>query len=367
MVSEFYESYRDRHRLAEGWKRRGRKIIGYFCNFTPEELIYAAGFIPVRIRGTTENIGLADKHIPSFYCSYMRGAFDQALKGQYHYLDGVVFPTACDMTRDLFSLWKLNTKLPYYWYLPLPSQSTDSAIEFATHELELFKESLEDFSGNEIKTEPLKQAIKTYNKNRSLVGEVYKLGMKDVPPLSGSDVFGITLAGLVMPKDEHSTMVTKLLGSIPNSLESSVNGPRLMVAGNNFESIELLQTIENLGGRIVIDDLDTGSRYYGSKVTEGQEPLKAISERYLREVKCPCKHDAEDRLKRILELARSYRVNGVILVIQKYCDTHLFDRPWIESSLQREGYPVLSIEHSDIGWSSGKFKTMVQAFIEMLE
>ena len=82
MVSEFYESYRNRHQLAEGWKLRGRKLVGYFCSLTPEELIYAAGLIPVRIRGTVENISLADAHLPSFCCSYMRGAIDQVLRGR---------------------------------------------------------------------------------------------------------------------------------------------------------------------------------------------------------------------------------------------------------------------------------------------
>jgi benzoyl-CoA reductase/2-hydroxyglutaryl-CoA dehydratase subunit BcrC/BadD/HgdB len=55
------------------------------------------------------------------------------------------------------------------------------------------------------------------------------------------------------------------------------------------------------------------------------------------------------------------------MVIQKYCDTHLYDRPWIESRLKEEKMPVLVVDHSDTGWVGGKFKTMVQAFIEMLE
>jgi len=367
MVSEFYEAYSNRHQLAEGWRQAGKKIFGYFCSYTPEELIYSAGIIPVRIRGSAENIELADAHLPTFCCSYVRSALDQALKGRYSYLAGAVFPKTCDMTRDLYAIWKRNVKLPYYWFLPVPGKSTDEAVEFFAHELRLFKESLEGYSNQEISDESLKQAIRLYNENRSLVEEVYKLGLSDNHPLSGSQVFGILLAGLIMPKEEHNAMLSKLLSSLPSSTRSSEKKIRLLISGNTFENIELLQAVEECGGEVVIDDLDIGTRYYGSTVDENFEPLRALAERYLRKVPCPCKHPAEPRLEGMLKLAKDYRVKGVILVIQKYCDTHLYDRPWIESRLKEEGLPVLAVEHSDTGWAGGRFKTMVRAFIEMLE
>jgi benzoyl-CoA reductase subunit C len=139
-----------------------------------------------------------------------------------------------------------------------------------------------------------------------------------------------------------------------------------MIAGNTFETIELLQAVEESGGNVVVDDIDIGSRYYFSAVDENAEPLRALAERYLRKVPCPCKHPAETRFYHILKLAKDYRVKGVILLTQKYCDTHLYDRPWLESSLKDNGIPVLIVDHSDTGWTGGKFKTMVQAFIEMV-
>lgn len=366
MASEFYERYRNRHQLAEDWKRSGKKVFGYFCNYTPEELIYSAGIIPVRIRGSAENIDLADAHLPTFCCSYMRSALNEALKGTYGYLDGAVFPKTCDMTRALYSIWKRNIRLPYYWSLPVPGKRTDEAVDFFVHELRLLKESLEEFCGNEISDEALRGAIRLYNDNRSLVADVYKLGLRDSPPLSGSQLYGLLLAGQVMPKEEHNAMLRELLDSVAAPSASGHSGERLMMSGNTFENVEVLQAIEESGGEVVIDDLDIGTRYYGSKVDEDSEPLRALAERYLTKVPCPCKHPAEPRLEHILELAREYRVRGVILMNQKYCDTHLYERPWIERRLKEEGIPALVVEHSDTGWVGGKFKTMVQAFIEML-
>jgi benzoyl-CoA reductase/2-hydroxyglutaryl-CoA dehydratase subunit BcrC/BadD/HgdB len=239
-------------------------------------------------------------------------------------------------------------------------------VEFLTQELKLFKESLEKYTGQKITDDSLKQAIKVYNENRRLLQDVYRLRLRDNLPISGSQIFGINMSGLVMPKEQHSEMLRKLLKDVPSPKPSPDGRVRLMVAGNTFENIELLQAIEESGADVVIDDIDTGTRYFWATVDEKTEPLRALSERYLRKIPCPCKHPAGQRLDRILELAKEYKVKGIILVIQKFCDAHLYERPWLESTLKEQGYPVLVVEHSDIGWSGGKFKTSVQAFIEML-
>jgi len=366
MASEFSEAYNKRHELAEEWRQGGRKLFGYFCNYTPEEIIYAAGIIPVRIRGSAENIQFADAHLPTFCCSYVRTALDQALRGRYGYLEGAVFPKTCDMTRCLPSVWKRTVQLPYHWFMPMPGIVSDHAIDFLVQELRLFKESLEEYTGERIDDDSLNEAIRTYDDNRALMQEVYNLAKPDHPTLSGSDLFAIELSGLVLPKDEHSAMLRRLLNEPPPN-RSADEKVRLMIAGNTFENMEAMEAIEECGGNVVIDDLDIGTRYYCIHIDEGPTPLRALATGYLRRVPCPCKHPTEPRLENMLKLAKDYRVKGVILMNQKYCDTHLYDRGWIESTLQQAGYPVLLVEHSDIGWVGGKFKTMVRAFIEMLE
>jgi len=366
MVDDFYTIYTNRHRLAEGWKNQGKKIFGYYCSYTPEEIISAAGIIPVRIRGSSDNVELADTHLPTFCCGFVRTSLDQALKGKYHYLDGVVFPKSCDMTRVLPSIWRLNIQLPYMYYIPVPGKRTDEAVEFLIQELDLFKKSIEDFTGQKISEEALKAAIRIYNEHRSLVAQIYKLALNDNPPLSGVEMFGIIMSSLIMPKEQHTIMLKELLNTIPAKIHAADGKVRLMLAGNTFENIGVVQAIEESGGQIVIDDLDMGTRHYDTLVDETVEPIRALAERYLNRVPCPCKHPTNARMDHILKLAEDYRVKGVILLNQKYCDTHLYDRPWIEHTLKEHDIPILFVEHSDIGWAGGKFKTMVQAFMEMI-
>jgi benzoyl-CoA reductase subunit C len=367
MVSEFLDAYRNRHELAEGWKKEGRKICGFFCNYVPEELISAAGAVPVRIRGGTENIEVADAHLPTFCCSYIRSVLELALKGRYSYLDGVVFPKSCDMTRVLPGIWKRNVPTPFQYMLPVPGRDTDEAVDFLTHELDRFRQSLAAEFGGDVGDEALGKSIKTYNENRALVGRVYELALSDTSPLSGSDMFGVLISGMIMPKDQHNAMLRKLLDNPPAPQGGSNGKVRLMIVGNTFETADLLRVMEECGAQVVIDDIDTGTRYYETLVDESLDPLRGLAVRYLRKTPCPCKHPTERRLERILALASEYRVKGVVLLNQKYCDSHLYDRPWIESRLKENGLQVLFVEHSDIGWVGGKFKTMVEAFLEMVE
>jgi benzoyl-CoA reductase subunit C len=232
-------------------------------------------------------------------------------------------------------------------------------------ELELFKESIEEYIGRKVHSDDLANAIKVYNENRSLLSAIYKLNLKDNPPVPGSTLFGILMSGFIMPKEEHNVMFRRFLENMPESGPSTDERMHLMVAGNTFETVEIFQAIEDCGADVVIDDLDFGTRYFTSLVKESGNPFRALAERYILKVPCPCKHPADDRMAHLLRLAREYRVKGVILVNQKYCDTHLYDRPLIESELKRNGLPALLVEHSDTGWAGGKFKTMVQAFIEM--
>lgn len=366
MISDFYEKYKNKHKLAEGWRRQGRKIFGYYCSYTPEEILAAARIIPVRIRGSSENVQLADAHLPTYCCSYARSSLDQALQGKYSYLDGVVFPKSCDMTRVLPSIWRINIKLPYLYYLPIPGKRTSEAVDFLIYELDLFKHSLEEYTNQTIGPIELKNAIKTYNQHRSLIWQVYEMALRKKPPITGSEMYGILMSALVMPKEEHNVMLKELLSKIPVDDISEDVKVRLMLVGNTFENIGVLEAIEESGGQVVIDDLDIGTRHYDTLVNETIEPMRAIAERYLGRVPCPCKYPATSRMDYILKLAKDYRVKGVILINQKYCDTHLYDKPWIESTLREHGIPMLFVEHSDIGWSGGKFKTMVQAFIEMI-
>ncbi len=60
LLDDFKALYTDRHTYAIEWKRAhpGAKVLGYFCTYVPEEILYAADVLPVRILGGHEQRGV---------------------------------------------------------------------------------------------------------------------------------------------------------------------------------------------------------------------------------------------------------------------------------------------------------------------
>ena len=50
IMEKFLQWATNRHEYAREWKKKtGKKLVGYLCTYSPEELFYAAGVLPVRI------------------------------------------------------------------------------------------------------------------------------------------------------------------------------------------------------------------------------------------------------------------------------------------------------------------------------
>ena len=110
-------------------KKSGKKVVGYFCSYAPEELIWAAGALPVRMFGTNENIHLADTHLQSYCCSLVRGILEEALANRLDFLDGVVFPHTCDSFQRLSDIWRLNITGQFHIDVVLPVKLDTSSAK----------------------------------------------------------------------------------------------------------------------------------------------------------------------------------------------------------------------------------------------
>ena len=367
MISDFQEKYAKRHEIARQWKSEGKKVFGYFCGYVPEEMIDAAGIIPVRILGSLEKVTLADTHLQSFICAFARSCLDQGLKGTYDYLDGIVASKTCDIMRNMPSIWSRNIDIPFTAYIGAPAKRTEAARQCLIEEFQILRSKLEEFMGKKIDDESINESIEVYNQSRSMLRDLYELRNQENSPLSGSDFYQVVKAGFVLPKREYNEMLSALKSDLSSASSSNGNGVRLLVSGSTFEDVNVLKMIEEVGGEIVSDDLCVGSRYFWDLVEPGPDPIKALADRYQMRVTCPCKHPSEERLERILEDVKKNKVQGVISIVQKFCDTHLFEYPFMKDTLEKNDIPFLYLETEDRLGEEGQFKTRVQAFVEMLQ
>src|SRR4030042_6980680 len=117
-MERFHEVRRNPHQYAQEWKQRtGRKIIGYFCSYTPEELIYAAGILPIRILGGHEPQDVTERYSFGHFCPFSRDCLAQGLIGRYQYVDGITMSHSCMHMRQSFNSWRMNVPISYSHYL----------------------------------------------------------------------------------------------------------------------------------------------------------------------------------------------------------------------------------------------------------
>lgn len=368
MVSpdQFAHLVSQRHQYAREWKQRtGGKVVGYLCTYIPEEVLYAAGVLPVRLLGEHQPEAVTEAHIPGFFCSYSRGCLAQALQGHYDYLDGLIAPHGCYQIRQAYAVWKRHSPVEYSFYFFMPTLvRSPRAQQALVAEIERLKASLEGWRGQPLGHNALWEAVEVYNANRRLLQQLYRLRKGDHYPLSGSQVLQTVLAAQVMDKQEHSHRLREMLANLTPT--QGQGGARLMLVGSVMDDPALLELVESLGGDVVVDDHCAGSRYFWGEVQDGHDPLAAIARRYLERPTCPL-YDQPDRRRpeHVLQLAREYGVQGALLVLLKFCDPHEYDMPHLRAMFQKEGIPTLDLE-SDLTISVGQFRTRIEAFLETI-
>jgi len=176
-------------------------------------------------------------------------------------------------------------------------------------------------------------------------------------------------ASFRMPKELFNQWLRSLLDEIAESGNTHSGRARLMVVGSVMNNPEFVQSIEAQGGLVVTDELCTSTRYWSDPVVLDRDktPLEAISRRYLNNFPCARMTPSDERFNRVLELARDFRVDGVISQIIRYCVTYAHDLPLLTDRLKAQGIPTLALDVEYGTSGSGQIQTRVQAFLEMLE
>jgi len=368
LFTQFKEWYENRHEYAKKWKERtGGKVIGYFCTYVPEEILYAADILPVRILGSHEPQDVSEPHIFAMFCPFCRDCLAQGLKGRFDYLDGITIAQSCLHIRQAFTSWDLHIPVDFKYYLPHPMHvQSPHAIPYLTEELKEFKKAVEEWIGKKITEEDLKQGIEIMNANRRLLQQIYELRKKPNPPMTGLEAMLMVISSQMTDKREHNKVLEELLQKLPSrSLDEP--GERLMILGSEDDDTEFIAMVEDLGARIVIDEHCTGTRYFYEEVNTNGDALASIAERYVKRIACPSKDwPKRTRLNHIVKLAKEYDVQGAIVMQMKFCDPHELDTPAIKEALENDvGIPTIFLEF-DVTVPIGQFKTRVEAFLEII-
>jgi bzd-type benzoyl-CoA reductase N subunit len=362
------------------WPERypDRQAMGYICTYTPEEVIQAAGFTPVRLRTGPELPTQAEAHLQSFTCALCRSTLHQALHGDLAFLSGLVFPHTCDTLQVLADIWRENFSDLFVATVVQPlNLGSPGTRSYLVAELQRFRQSLAAFNGQPISDDSLRASIQLHNETRYLLSQLDKRRNH----LTARGFYAAVEASMVMPKEQFNPLATELVELLSEKTDERQRGPRLMFAGPVLDDPTVLDILDDLGACVVGDDLCTGSRYFDQPVAEvvgpvgnlsqsqggDGDPIEALADRYLKRWPCPTKHSLHcQRGEHLLELVEEREADGLVFTLQKFCEPHAFDYAIVKETLDAAGVPhlLLELEHTP---AVGQLRTRLEAFLEMLK
>ena len=116
------------------------------------------------------------------------------------------------------------------------------------------------------------------------------------------------------------------------------------------------------------DDLYTGYRYYAVDVEMNGSPIEALAKSYLdSSLPVPTRSQPPIRWENfIVEKVKGSGAQGVVVLIAKYCEPHLFSYPFIKKALTAARIPHIMLETEHEVVSLEGTRTRLQAFLEML-
>jgi benzoyl-CoA reductase subunit C len=353
------------------WKEQGGKIMGYFCAAMPVEMITAAGFLPFRVRATgSTGTELSDVCLTNINCSFPRHAFNMALKGEYDFLDGLVFFNSCDHIRRVYDHWIRRMKTPFVKILSLPRKDEPPQVEWFRDELAILREQMQEHYQVKITDDKMREAIALRNTSRRRQRELYMLRKKHDPPITGAEMLAVTVAGTAMPPARYNQLLGELLQDVSKASGHSGYRARLMIMGGELDSPEYVRVIEGQGGLVVADSLCFGSRMIWKDVDETtSDPLTALAQYYVADrPSCARMYTRYgERVEYIRNMIRDFKVDGVVFIRLTFCELWGFEQYSLENDFKQLNIPLLCMdrEYSQIG--VGQLRTRIQAFLETLE
>jgi len=375
------EIYLNRSQRVRQLKAAGKKIVGYPCVYVPLEMLTALDIVPYQTCGDMrEPVTEADRALPHSFCPVMRNYLDCALKGKNDFLDGVVTAHSCDPQEKTARVWESYTHYPYFHFIDVPITIRPEALEYFTSQLSDFRKTLEGFTGKELSKDRLQAAIKSHNRQRALVRELYELTKPSPPLVSGTETVQVLKALGSLPVSEGNDLLTEAISEAKNRSDGPAKQrTRLLIWSSTLGDTDIMQVFE-AKANAVINESCGGIRAYRGDVKLTADPLEALADHYLNEITCARTfrqaapgetrkdyvRDLQTRFGYLKGIIRDWKINGAIMLLVRYCDPFAFEMPSLKDYFDSIGVPSTYIEYDYTVGALAPMRTRVEAFLEAI-
>jgi benzoyl-CoA reductase/2-hydroxyglutaryl-CoA dehydratase subunit BcrC/BadD/HgdB len=356
--------------FAEAAKAQGRPIVGIMCEFTPREIILAAGAVPVCLcGGAAETIPAAEQFLPANLCPLIKSTFGYHVSGKNPFLnwaDLVVAETTCDGKKKMFELMSATKPM---FVLELPQKADEAeTFEHWTREVHKFKEHLEQRFQTQITDEKLRGACRLMNRERRLRRQLAALMMNDPPPLTGRQLieFKSNISGIEADLQQYEDAL-----KIFTEQKRKPGKPEIRVLLTGVPLVHgaerVLELIEAAGAVVVAMENCTGLKPILDDVDlDEPDVLRAIARKYYH-LPCSVMTPNTRRFETLRSLAARFRPDCVIELIWQACLTYDIESVQVRKLADEELHlPYLKITTDYSPSDSARISARVEALFETI-
>ncbi|MFX1294231.1 MAG: 2-hydroxyacyl-CoA dehydratase subunit D [Promethearchaeota archaeon] len=357
------------HTRLQEFKDIGKKIIGIFSHsLVPDELIYAANAIPVKLTfgGDEYATTKGTEYMTQATCPFARGCigyFDQKAP-IYTLIDAFIGGNFCNGDLVASEMITKFFDIPFF-NVTFPTTTKPFSLKFFKHEYINLRKKLEQFTGVQITQEHLLSTFDKYNKLRKIFQDLNQK-MKDAnSPIVGEDLHNLMHWFFLLGPDEAFQFISDL--KIEANSPPKNRFPILLSGAGIALGDDLIHFIEDFNVLIAVNDTWSGMHFYYELLTHDSngDPLDSLTKYYLLKNESARMVPTIRRIPRVLKLVKEFKIRGVINHILKFCDPYIADRQRFKEAIIKAEIPVLDLER-DYSTSLEQLKTRIGAFFEMI-
>ena len=373
LLNDFKAVAEHPHRQADAYKAQGKKIIGVLPYYAPEELVYAAGMVPMGIWGSNnKNISRAKEYCATFYCTIAQLALEMLLDGTLDVLDGLITPTICDTLRPMSQNFRvaMEGKLPCIFLAHPQNRRPAFGLQFTVDQYMHVKSELEKISGEPISDEALRNAIKVYNKSRAARRKFSKLASEHCDVISAVSRSAVYRASWFMLKDEYTEKLEQLNAELEKLPAANWTGKKIVTSGIICDNPKLMQILDDNKIAIAADDVANESRPCLVDAAETGDPMMALAQQFADQdydVLLYDEHSSQNRRADfIVKMVKDSGAQGLVLFMQQFCDPEEMEYPYLKKALDAAHIPHIKLGVDQQMRDFGQAATALEAFADML-
>lgn len=369
IINEFKAIADNPRKAMDDYKKEtGKGAVGIMPVYCPEEIVHAAGYLPIGMWGAQKKqISKARTYLPPFACSIMQSVMELQLEGVYDDLEAVIFSVPCDTLKCMSQKWNRPVPAIVFTHPQNRKIAKDAANVFAREEFNIVKEKLEDILDVHISNKAIKNSIAVYNENRAACREFSDVAAEYAAVVTPSDRHAVIKARWFMEKSRHTALVKELIAALKAVPAPEFKGKKIIVTGIQVEPYDVLDIFQENGFAIVADDLAQETRNFRQDVPDDDDALMALARAWNEFDGCSLATDAnKPKGQMIIDAVKKYGADAVVVCMMKFCDPEEFDYPILLQEFEAAGVKNLYIEVDQESTAFEQVKTRIQTFAEIL-